>query len=168
LLEKWLSIWTEAHSVPGPLRVSLRPHTAGSDLLALKILNESKDTLADIIFAYIRDRQGTKILSIRDQNTFDLSLRKKRLMALAHLFLIYRYKIASVHYVSPTEDNYGQTVGMQALGIYMEVHTEAGQIIVATVNSDQVREFVNPDQRALHRLIFKDSRLVTPLVEGGS
>jgi isocitrate/methylisocitrate lyase len=35
------------------------------------------------------DRRGRNILSIRDQNTFDTALRKKRLMTLIHLFLVH-------------------------------------------------------------------------------
>jgi hypothetical protein len=41
----------------------------------------------------IVDRRGRNILSVRDQTTFDSSLRKKRLMTLNHLFLVHRYKI---------------------------------------------------------------------------
>ena len=45
-----------------------------------------------MVFATILDRKGRTILSVRDQNTFDQSLRQKRLMTLMHLFLIHRYK----------------------------------------------------------------------------
>ena len=50
---------------------------------------------------------------MRDQNTFDESLRKKRLMTLVHLWLVHRYKADSVHYVSPTEDNQYQAAKMK-------------------------------------------------------
>ena len=42
---------------------------------------------------------------MRDQNTVDRELRRKRLMTLLHLFLIHRYEPASVHYLTPTDDN---------------------------------------------------------------
>ena len=59
------------------------------------------------------DRAGRVFLSVRDQNTFDLNLRRKRLMTLMQLFLVHRYKIHSVHYVTPTEDNRLQAEGMK-------------------------------------------------------
>ena len=84
LLERWLEMWTQGHQLPHSLRVELRPHTAGSDLLALSVLDESRTKVAGVVFATIQDRRGRTILSIRDQNTFDSSLRKKRLMTLLH------------------------------------------------------------------------------------
>ena len=110
-----------------------------------------------VVFATIRDRRGQTILSIRDQETFDLSLRKKRLMTLIHLFLLHRYKIVSVHYVSPTEDNHKQTEGMKAMGIFDEVNDEVGQIIVADVNTTRVQELVAADGEELQKLIARRS-----------
>ncbi len=105
LLEEWLAIWTKHHRLSSCLRVGLRPHTAGSELLELALSADGGEKVANVIFAPILDRRGRSILSIRDQNTFDTALRKKRLMTLTHLFLIHRYKAWAVHYVSPTEDN---------------------------------------------------------------
>jgi isocitrate lyase len=155
LLEKWLDLWCKSHDISGRLRVRLRPHTAGSDLLALQVLSDKGEKLAGVVFACMEDRRGRSILSIRDQNTFDLSLRKKRLMTLIHLFLIHRYKSLSVHYVSPTEDNQHQTEGMKALGIFSEVNDEVGQIIVAEVDRQRVDALLSPDQVELQRLITK-------------
>src|SRR5262249_53918480 len=93
LLEEWLAIWTNHHHVPDSLRAALRPHTAGSELLELSLSNSSGEKVANIIFTVIVDRRGRSILSVRDQNTFDSGLRKKRLMTLNHLFLVHRYKI---------------------------------------------------------------------------
>ena len=76
-------------------------------------------------------------------------------MTLIHLFLIYRYKTVSVHYVSPTDDNQKQTEGMKAVGIYDQVNTEIGHIIVAEVNENQVKKLLNPDQVKLKKLISK-------------
>ena len=53
---------------PGELRVTLRPHTAGSDLLELRVSSRTASP-ADVTFATILDRRGRSILSIRDQNT---------------------------------------------------------------------------------------------------
>jgi isocitrate lyase len=155
LLEKWLVIWTQENQIPGTLRVELRPHTAGSELLEINILNEARETVANVIFATIQDRSGRTILSIRDQNTFDTSLRKKRLMTLVHLFLIHRYKIVSVHYLTPTDDNQRQTEGMKAIGIFDQVNDEVGEIIVADVNAECIQELVDPDQGELKKLISR-------------
>jgi len=155
LLEEWLKIWAEYNKIVEPLRAQLRPHSAGSELLQLSILNGPKGSLSSIIYASILDRRGRSILSIRDQNTFVPSIRKKRLMTLAHLYLIHRYKVVSVHYVTPTEDNQYQTEKMKSLGIYSEVHTEVGQIIVASVNAPRIAELLDPDCSALRQLIEK-------------
>ncbi len=46
---------------------------------------------------------------MRDQNPFDEELRRRRLATFLHLFLIHRYKVASIHYLTPTEDNLRQS-----------------------------------------------------------
>jgi len=135
--------------------VRLRPHVAGSELLELRVLDESKATVANVIFAPIQDRRERHILSVRDQGTLKADFRQKRLMTLIQLFLIHRYKAVSIHYVTPTEDNQMQTRGMKKLGIFDEVNTEIGDIIVASVNTAQVKELLKPDQEELKRLIAK-------------
>ena len=92
LLEEWLAMWTRHYELPGGLRVQMRPHRAGSELLELGVYDEGEEKLANVIFAPIHDRRGRSILSVRDQNTFAESLRKKRLMTLVHLFLVHRFK----------------------------------------------------------------------------
>ena len=88
-------------------------------------------------------------------NTFDPSLRKKRLMTLAYLFLLHRYKAGLVHYLSPTEDNQHQALTMQRLRIFGNVNTEAGLIIVASIDAGRIAELLNPDRIALRKLINK-------------
>ena len=148
-------MWTEHYELPGNVRVQLRPHTAGSDLLELGLHDRNQETLANVIFTSIQDRRGQNLLSIRDQNTFDTALRKKRLMTVIHLFLIHRYKASAVHYVSPTEDNRYQTQKMKDHGLYTDVHDEVGQIIVALVNAERISELLEPDRTALLGLIDK-------------
>ncbi|HEX2679708.1 MAG TPA: isocitrate lyase/phosphoenolpyruvate mutase family protein, partial [Candidatus Dormibacteraeota bacterium] len=47
LLEEWLELWGKHWERPGRLRIQLRPHTAGSELLELSVLDEaSKEKLA--------------------------------------------------------------------------------------------------------------------------
>ena len=153
LLEEWLAMWTKHHQVPDSLRVGLRPHTAGSELLELTLSNTSGEKVANIIFAVIVDRRGRHILSVRDQNTFDSALRKKRLMTLNHLFLVHRYKIWAVHYVSPTDDNRYQAQKMKAHSLFSDVHDEVGQVIVADVNAEGIKALLAPDRDRLTALI---------------
>jgi isocitrate lyase len=155
VLEEWLGLWTTQYRLPAPLRVELRPHTAGSDLLELRILNPEQALVANVIFAPILDRRGHSLLSIRDQNTLDPAVRQKRLMSLVHLYLIHRYKAVAVHYVSPTEDNQYQTQKMKAHGLFKDVLVEVGHIIAATVDTERIRELTTRDSDALRRLIEK-------------
>jgi len=156
LLEEWLAMWTEHYRLPARLSVELRPKRAGSELLELAIRNEDGEKEANVVFAPIHDRRGLSILSVRDQNTFDEMLRKKRLMTLIHLFLVKRYQADSVHYVTPTEDNQYQTEKMKSHGIFSEVSTEVGQIIVADVNHARIDELLAPDRVMLGKLIRKE------------
>ncbi len=156
LLEGWLATWCGHNELPLELKVDLRPHRAGSELLELGIVDGQGAKLANVVFAPIHDRKGRSIMSVRDQNTFEPLLRKKRLMTLIHLYLVHRYKVDSVHYVSPTEDNRYQTSKMQAHGIYTDVNTEVGQIIVAEVHHERIEELLAPDGEALGRLIRKE------------
>ncbi|MGA9413656.1 MAG: isocitrate lyase/phosphoenolpyruvate mutase family protein, partial [Terriglobales bacterium] len=157
LLEEWLADWSKHNDYKEKIRVLLRPHTAGSELLELSVLNEaSGEKLANIVFAYILDRHGRGILSVRDSNTL-APVRKKRLMTVSQLFLIHRYSASSVHYVTPTEDNEFQTQRMKSVGIFSDVHTEIGQIIVAQVNKERVAELLMPDRVLLLEMIRKTS-----------
>jgi len=156
LLEEWLAMWGEHYHLPQKLRVQLQPQRAGSELLELSIGSDGHDRLANVVFAPIQDRRGRHILTVRDQNTFEESLRKKRLMTLVHLWLVHRYKSESVHYVSPTEDNQYQTTKMKSHGLFSQVNTEVGQIIVADVNHSRIDELLAPDRTALWKLIRKE------------
>ena len=155
LLAEWLGLWVKHYGLPLELRVQLRPYTPGSEVLELGVFNGSGGKLSNVIFANIQDRRSRSLLSIRDQNTFEESLRKKRLMTLIHLYLIHRYKAVSVHYVSPTEDNQYQARKMKNHGIFTDVHSEVGHIIVAEVNKDRIAELLDPDRAALTKLIDK-------------
>ncbi|MCB9788555.1 MAG: isocitrate lyase family protein [Deltaproteobacteria bacterium] len=153
LLEEWLNIWRKHHGIETPLRVEMRPHRAGSELLELRVLDPAGEKVANVIFASINDRRGRAILSVRDQNTFDASMRQKRLMTLMHLFLVHRYRSDSIHYVSPTEDNSHQTRSMMKHGFFTDVASEVGDIIVATVAPEYIAELVDPNREALKALI---------------
>jgi hypothetical protein len=70
---------------------------------------------------------------------------------------IHRSKTDSVHYVTPTEDNQYQAAKMKAHGIFSEVNTEVGQIIVADVNKARIAELLEPDRVKLWKLIRKEA-----------
>ncbi|MDA3641787.1 isocitrate lyase ICL2 [Mycobacterium xenopi] len=156
LLEDWLAMWSEHYQLGEKLRVQLRPHRAGSELLELGIFGEGDEELANVIFAPFQDRRESTILTVRDQNTFEERLRQKRLMTLIHLWLVHRFKADAVHYVTPTEDNLYQTEKMKSHGIFRDVHQEVGEIIVADVNHPRIQELLAPDRKALWRLIRKE------------
>ncbi|MHB0972375.1 MAG: isocitrate lyase ICL2 [Thermoanaerobaculia bacterium] len=157
LLEEWLAMWSAHYQLPEKLKVLLRPQRAGSELLELSIVDGNDQQEANVIFAPIQDRRGRNILSVRDQNTFDEKLRKKRLMTLLHLFLVHRYQADSVHYVTPTEDNQYQAAKMKSHGIFSDVTTEVGHIIVADVNKERIAELLAEDRTALTKLIRKEA-----------
>ncbi len=156
LLEGWLDMWREQYGIEDLLKVELRPQRAGSELLELSIVDQEGSKRANVVFAPILDRRDRSILSVRDQNTFDEHLRQKRLMTLIHLYLVHRYKAESVHYVTPTEDNKYQTERMKAHGIFSDVFTEVGEIIVTEVDRERVEELLAPDKEKLWKLIRKE------------
>jgi isocitrate lyase len=153
VLKEWLDLWREVHRVESPLTVSLRPHSGGSQLLELSILGAAGEKVANVVFDPIHDRHGRSILSIRDQNTFEVGLRRKRLMTLCQLFLIKRYKIDTVHYLTPTDDNHRQVEGMKKSGLFSSVNKEVGLIIVADVHAERVESLLESDRAALRALI---------------
>ncbi|HEX4456660.1 MAG TPA: isocitrate lyase ICL2 [Polyangia bacterium] len=157
VLEEWLEIWRKQNDFPFQLKVSLKPHAPGSDVLELAILSHKTvlgEKVLSVVFTNVQDRRGRRILSVRDQNT-DPGLRRKRLMTLAHLFLINRYKIDSVHYLTPSEDNERQTENMQKQGLFSSVNAEVGEIIVADVDAAQIKKLLATDKAALKHLIAK-------------
>jgi isocitrate lyase len=156
LLEEWLAMWTRQHQIPYSMSVGLRPNTAGSELLELTLSKAGEEIVANIVFDVIVDRRGRNILSVRNQNTFDTDLRKKRLMTLIHLFLVHRYKVRSVHYVSPTDDNRYQAQKMTTHGLFSDVHDEVGDVIVADVSADGVKALLAPDRDRLNALIQRE------------
>jgi isocitrate lyase len=156
LLEEWLALWNSHYQLAEPLRVELRPQRAGSDLLELSLVRGGNHKVANVVFSPIHDRRGRSILSVRDQNTFEEALRKKRLMTLIHLYLVHRYQAESVHYVTPTDDNQYQAAKMRKQGLFSDVSTEVGMIIVANVDAARIAELLAADRVELGKLIRKE------------
>jgi isocitrate lyase len=155
LLASWLRAWADHHDLPAP-SVTLRPHAAGSDVLELRATDADGEQLAHIIFSTITDRRGRTILSVRDQSTVP-ALRRKRLMTLLHLFLLHRYRPASVHYLTPTDDNRIQCERMLARGLFASVSDEVGEIIVAEVDRRRIAELAADDGAARADLLLEAS-----------
>jgi len=145
VLTDWLVPWREQNGITDDLRVQLRPHTPGSQILELGVYNPADEKLANIVFSEMEDRAGRKFLSVRDQNTFDTNLRRKRLMTLMHLFLIHRYKAKAIHYLAPTDDNRAAAEALTRRGLFSSNHDEVGDIIVADINVVAVANLVKPD-----------------------
>jgi isocitrate lyase len=123
-------------------------------LLELALTNGAGKKVLNVVFQPVQDRGGRHILSIRDQNT-DPSLRKKRLMTLAQLFLTLRYKAASVHYLTPSDDNVHQTRSLKELGIFSDLKADTGLIIIAEVATDRVAALTAEDGKGIKELVSK-------------
>jgi isocitrate lyase len=78
-------------------------------------------------------------------------------MTLLHLFLLHRYRVDSIHYLLPTEDNRRQCARMLEMGILQAVADEVGDIIVAEVATATVQELVQPESEERARLIRRDA-----------
>ena len=155
LLEDWLELWTEHNNIDRHLSVTLRPASAGSDILELRVTDPAGVTVADVIFSQIHDRRNRSILSVRDQEVYDESLRRKRLMTLLHVFVLHRYKAETIHYLTPTDDNHRMAENLLQLAVFESVADEVGEIVVADVNRKTVRDLVAEDTDALRQLITK-------------
>ncbi len=154
VLEEWVDAWRQKNDFAEKLRADLKPHVPGSELLELSLKSSKGEKLLNIVFSPVQDRRGRKILSIRDQNTAS-QLRRKRLMTLAQLFLIHRYKADSLHYLTPNEDNEAQTRSMQKLGIFSDVKSETHLIILADVNQAKVSLLSGSDSKVREALISR-------------
>jgi isocitrate lyase len=72
------------------------------------------------------------------------------------LFLIHRYKIDSVHYLTPSEDNHRQAERMKVRGIFSAVNEDVGKIIVADIEKERVAQLLAPDGAALATLVAEE------------
>ena len=72
---------------------------------------------------------------------------------LLQLFLLHRYGVSSVHYVTPTEDNRIQCERLQARGLFASVSEEIGEIIVAEVDRERVARLAAEDGTARNELL---------------
>jgi isocitrate lyase len=157
VLERWLRMWSHHWSdqgvpVHGDLSVELKERWAGSEEMMLNVFDEGADKIAEITFRVDRDREGRKLLAVKNQNTVK-KYRNRRLMSLMHFFLLHRYKADLVHYLTPTHDNRLSAQRMILNGVFrwartddpnmiaIEVETARAQKIFA--NDESIRRFIS-------------------------
>ena len=153
LLQGWLDYWLEHNGIDRTLVASLRPHSPGSEILELRV-SDGDEMVANVVFSQIKDRQGRTILTVRDQNVDDHSLRRKRLMTILHVFVLHRYKTEYIHYLTPTDDNHRMAANLLDLEIFDTVTEEVGEIIVANIKRSTVQHLATEDG-AIQSLIQK-------------
>ena len=144
ILDDWLVRWAKHYDFGQDLRAKLRPQQPGSEILELCVFDSSENRIAEVIFTVLRDREDNVFLFIRNQIVNDTALRRKRFMTLLQLFLIHRYKVDNIQYMTPTDDNRKQTSGMERLGLFEDATEEIGDIIVAHIDKSVIAELVNP------------------------
>ncbi|MGW8195538.1 MAG: isocitrate lyase/phosphoenolpyruvate mutase family protein [Desulforhopalus sp.] len=154
LLQSWLSKWSELHNTK-ELIAQLRPKNPGSDILELDLLDKTGEKVAEVIFTVMHDRGDKVFLFIRNQINHATALRRKRLMTLLQIYLVHRYKVDVIQYMTPTDDNRHQTNGMKRYGLFDEVVEEVGDIIVAHVNKETVANLTGNDSLGIQKLMFK-------------
>ncbi|HWP58594.1 MAG TPA: isocitrate lyase/phosphoenolpyruvate mutase family protein [Candidatus Acidoferrales bacterium] len=168
VLEKWLRMWVEHWREQGlykkgDLSVELKERWAGSEEMMLNVFDEARDKIAEIIFRVDKDRQGRKLLAVKDQNTVK-QYRSRRLMTLMHFFLLHRYKTDLVHYVTPTDDNRLSVQRMIDYGVFRQSRTDDPNIIALEVNTARAQKIFASDA-SVRRFIAKPHGAAKPYVQ---
>ena len=161
VLERWLRMWVQRWSEQGlynkgDLSVELKERWAGSEEMMLNVFDEARDKIAEITFRVDKDREGRKLLAVKDQNTVK-QYRSRRLMTLMHFFLLHRYKTDLVHYVTPTDDNRLSVHRMIQNGVFREARTDDPNIIAIGVNTARAQKIFANDE-SLKRFIGRPYR----------
>ncbi|MBI2531242.1 MAG: isocitrate lyase [Deltaproteobacteria bacterium] len=160
VLERWLHMWVDYWKMQGlydrgALNVELKERFAGSEEMMLNVFDEPRDKLAEITFRVDRDREGRKVLAVKDQNTFK-KYRNRRLMTLMHFFLLHRYKTDLVHYVNPSADNRLSVRRMIHNGVFKAARTDDPHIIAIEVDTQRAQKIFASDE-SIKRFIAKPS-----------
>jgi isocitrate lyase len=165
VLERWLRMWTDHWKLQGlydqgALNVELKERFAGSEEMMLNVFDEPRDKVAEITFRVDRDREGRKVLAVKDQNTVK-KYRNRRLMTLMHFFLLHRYKTDLVHYVNPSADNRLSVRRMIHNRVFKAARTDDPHIIAIEVDTQRAQKIFASDE-SIKRFIAR------PLGESGS
>ena len=157
LLEEWLALWSEHYELADALRVELRPHRAGSELLELGIVGERRREAGQRRLRpdpgparpqhplgarpeHLRRGAAQEAPDDADPPVPDPPLQG-RLGALRH---------ADRGQPVPGGEDEG------ARHLHARSTTEVGQIIVADVNRARIDELLAADRVALGKLIRKE------------
>lgn len=158
VLERWLRMWSghwnkQGLYDQGELSVELKERWAGAEEMMLNVFDEARDKIAEIIYRVDRDREGRKFLAVKDQNTVK-RFRNRRLMSLLHFFLLHRYKIDLVHYVTPSSDNRLSVQRMIHNGVFRSARTDDPNIIAIGVDTARAQKIFANDE-SIKRFIAK-------------
>ena len=164
VLERWLRMWADHWSKQdlynqGELSVEIKERWAGSEEMMLNVFDEARDKIAEITYRVDKDRDGRKLLAVKDQNTVK-KYRARRLMTLMHFFLLHRYKTDLVHYVAPTDDNRISVRRMIQNGVFRGARTDDPNIIAIEVDTARSQKIFANDE-SLKKFIaqpFKPAR----------
>src|ERR1051325_5350023 len=129
----------------GELSVEIKERWAGSEEMMLNVFDEARDKLAEIMYRADSDRDGRKLLAVKDQNTMR-RFRARRLMSLMHFYLLHRYKTDLVHYVAPTNDNRVSVRRMIQNGVFREARTDDPNIIAIEVDTARAQQIFANDE----------------------
>lgn len=129
-----LDRWLEAAGLSGA-HASLRPHVAGTDTLRLEIRNGTPHPLATVVFGELQDREGRRVLAIREHVT-ETSALGGRLATLAHLFLLRRHRPERLHVLTPTDEDRRRMRALAELGLVAAV-TDGEHVLVAVVDGER-------------------------------
>ncbi|MCC7418625.1 MAG: isocitrate lyase/phosphoenolpyruvate mutase family protein [Acidobacteria bacterium] len=149
VLDRWLARCAKDGSLPGGLRSELRPVSAGSDVLRLRVRTPAGATAAGLIYSEQPDRHGRRILWIHEEIAAGSSAPDALALTLAHLFAIQRGQASVELYASPTAENLRQIRVMKDAGIVAHADEQSGSVLVATVNAGRVAELVKDEGVAL-------------------
>jgi len=149
VLERWLAMWADHWNKQGvydqgDLSVEIKERWAGSEEMMLNVFDAARDKIAELIYRVDRDREGRKVLAVKDQNTVK-RYRARRLMTLMHFYLLHRYKTDVVHYVSPTDDNRLSVSRMIQNGVFRKARTDDPNIISIEVDTDRAQRIFATD-----------------------
>jgi isocitrate lyase len=136
LLERWLAGLPRG-AVSGPLRVALRPATAWSDAVELRVVRADGEVQATVGVTPTTDRAGRTILTV---SRFDVGSGGDAtdLRALVELYLLHRYAADAVHHLDATEETATHAEDLRRRGIYASVETTGSGVIIAAVDREHV------------------------------
>ena len=141
LLEGWLAAWGREHGLRGPISVQLRPGVAWSDGLELEVLDGDVRILASVSASQLADREGRRVLVIRDMSTAE-AVRRLGLMSLVELYLLHRTGAERVQQLSPSPSSEAYARAQATREVYRTIDVAGAGLLAATVDGRRIRDLV--------------------------